>query len=232
VRHALADGTLCELADALGALETPPRVEGFTGYFPQLVAEARFSEIPALFTLCSDADMAALDDGLWTSLAMSAAPAAVRFAYEGRADTAVLRRHAERAYALGLSARDRALVRLACERGGARLRPEDARPLLDDALEETDVAWFDFAVGRLGALPAPDPDRAQLFLAHQSRSRPDRAARDAELLGVTADPALGQWLLDLTDGRFAPTAAPLFPADGAVAGRAEAGTGRDRGRGT
>jgi hypothetical protein len=202
VRDALADATLCELADALVSLGIEQQVEGFTACFNRLVAEERFTEVPALFFLCRDADWRVLDDGVWSRLMTSASAAAVRFAYEHCDDTETLGHHAFAAYELGVANSDRLLVRLACERGGAALRRRDAPALLDDAMEDGDVIWVDFAVGQLGTLPAPDPDRAQLFLAQRARHHPEKAARDAEALGVAPDLDVGQWLLDLADRHF------------------------------
>lgn len=214
MRDAFADGTLRELADALAFFESPRQVEGFAGYFRRLVRGQRFAEIPALFTLCRDADRSVLDEALWSRLVASGDAAAVRFAFERCDDVAWLREHSPAAYELGLNEPDRFLVRLACERGGAMLRAADARTLLDDALEEGDVAWVDFAIGQLGTLPAANPDCAQLFLAYLTQRAPERPAAYAAALGVNTDPAAGAWLLDLIDGRFEDAACSASRATG------------------
>lgn len=205
VRDALDDSAstsaLCELAEGLRPL-APPRIDGFAGYLDRLVAHNRIAEVPALFELCHDAQWSALDDDLWDRLAQSAGTAAVRFVFEHCDDPARRGRHAAAAYKLGLAESDRVLVRLACERGGARLHPDEALPLLNDALEACDGDWLDFAASRLSTLPAADPDRVQLFLALQSGRHPERAARDAALLRATVDPELGRWLADLAHGRY------------------------------
>jgi hypothetical protein len=202
MRDAFADGTLRELADALVFLESPFQVEGFASYFRRLVSEKRFAEIPALFALCSDVDWSKLGKAVWSGLMASSDIPAVRFAFERCDDATWLRGHSLAAYELGCKGRDRFLVKLACERGGALLRAADAQALLDDALEEGDVAWVDFAISELGTLPAAHPDCAQLFLAYLTQRHPERTASYAATLGVDTDPGAGTWLLDLVDGRF------------------------------
>lgn len=214
MRDAFADGTLRELADALVCLESPHRVEGFSGYFRRLVCEERFAEIPALFALCSDVDGKVLEQALWSRLMASGDATAVRFAFERCDDASWLSEHSPAAYELGLRENDRFLVRLACERGGALLRAADARALLDDALEDGDVAWVDFAISQLGTLPAANPDCAQLFLAYLTQRHPERTAPYAAALGVTTDPEAGTWLLDLVDGRFEDAACSASRATG------------------
>ncbi|WP_199552630.1 hypothetical protein [Streptomyces sp. N35] len=202
VEEAVVDGTLPELARALDSLRSPPRVEGFAEVFQRLAAEDRLAELPALFKVFADADWDVLDTGMWRRLISSGHAPAVRFAYEHCVDTALLARESRTAYTVGVSSGDRALVRLACERGGARLRVEDAGKLLGDALENGDAGWFDFAAGRLPALPVVDDDRAQLYLALQAVRAPGRVDRDADLLGVDRDAETGQWLLSLAEGRW------------------------------
>jgi hypothetical protein len=116
-------------------------------------------------------------------------------------DPALLGRHAAHAYKLGLTEGDRGLVKLACERGGAQLRADDALPLLHDALEQDDGSWLDFAAAHLDTLPTTDPDRVQLFLARQAKHQPERVADDAALLRAAPDAELGRWLADLAEGR-------------------------------
>lgn len=214
VQDAFADGTLRELAGALVFLDSPHQVEGFVSYFRRLVAEERFAEIPALFALCSDADWSVLEEAVWSGLVASSDAPAVRFAFERCDDATWLRAHSLVAYELGLKEKDRLLVRLACERGGALMRVADAQALLDDALEEGDVAWVDFAVGELGTLPAANPDCAQLFLAYLTQRHPERIASYAAILGVDTDPGVGTWLLDLVDGRFEDAACSASHATG------------------
>ncbi|MFD3843853.1 hypothetical protein ACFWWC_47945 [Streptomyces sp. NPDC058642] len=201
VAEAVTDGTLHGLAAALACLRPSPRIEGFAAVFRRLVSEARFAELPALFTVFADADWQALDARMWHRLLTSGSAPAVRFAFERCADADLLVRQAPDAYALGVSSGDRLLVRLACERGGLPLRTDDARGLLGDALEDGDAPWLDFAAARLTTLPAVDPDRAQLYLARQAATRPQRVRRDAEALGVPWVPEVGAWLLALAEGR-------------------------------
>lgn len=208
VEEAVTDGTLPELSRALACLRPAPRIEGFTAVFERLVAQGRFAELPALFMVFADADLAALDATLWRRLLASGSAPAVRFAFEHCADAALLVQQAPAACVLGVTAGDRHLVRLACERGGARLRAEDAGPLLDEALEDGDARWLDFATAHLTALPAVDPDRAQLYLARQADRHPGRVPSDAAALGVRPDPEAGRWLLALTEGRHDAGPAP------------------------
>ena len=144
---------------------------------------------------------------MWSRLVESRDATAVRFAFERCDDATWLRDHSLAAYELGFKEKDPFLVRLACERGSALLRGADAQALLDDALEEVDVAWVDFAISQLGTLPAANPDCAQLFLAYLTQRHPERTASYstasyAAALGVTMSPEAGTWLLDLADGRF------------------------------
>ncbi|NNN31985.1 hypothetical protein HLK59_16760 [Streptomyces sp. S3(2020)] len=201
VAEAVTDGTLHDLAAALACLRPPPRIEGFTSVFRRLVSEERFAELPALFTVFTDADRESLDAPMWRRLLTSGSAPAVRFAFECCDDADLLAQQAVDAYALGVSSGDRVLVGLACERGGVPLRTEDARVLLGAALEDGDAWWLDFVAARLTALPAVDPDRAQLYLAQQAATRPQRVRRDAETLGVPWIPEVGEWLLALTEGR-------------------------------
>ncbi|MFF4272122.1 hypothetical protein [Streptomyces sp. NPDC001536] len=201
VAEAVTDGTLHELAAALACLRPSPRIEGFTAVFQRLVAEARFAELPALFTVFTDADWQSVDAGMWRQLLTSGSAPAVRFAFERCDDADLLAQQTSDAYALGVSSGDRVLVGLACERGGAALRTEDARVLLGDALEDGDARWLDFVAARFATLPAADPDRAQLYLARQAAARPERVQRDAEALGVPWIPEVGAWLLALAEGR-------------------------------
>lgn len=201
VAEAVTDGTLHDLAAALACLRPSPRIEGFTAVFRRLVSEARFAELPALFTVFTDADWQALDADMWGRLLTSGSAPAVRFAFERYDNDAVLTQQAPDAYALGVSSADRVLVRLACERRGLPLRTEDARVLLGHALEDGDARWLDFVADRLTALPTVDPDRAQLYLARQAAAQPERVRRDAEALGVPWIPEVGTWLLALAEGR-------------------------------
>lgn len=201
VAEAVTDGTLHDLAKALACLRPSPRIEGFAEVFRRLVSEDRVAELPALFTVFADADWQSLDAPLWQRLLSSGSAPALRFAFERYDNADLLAHHAQQAYALGVSAGDRALVELACERGGVRLRAEDVGVLLDDALEDGDAHWLDFVTARLPSLPAVDPDRAQLYLALQAAVRPQRVERDAETLGVPWAPEVGRWLLALTEGR-------------------------------
>lgn len=201
VAEAVTDGTLRELAAALACLRPSPRIEGFTAVLRRLVSEARFAELPALFTVFTDADWQALDARMWRRLLTSDSAPAVRFAFERCDHADLLAQQAPDAYALGVSSGDRVLVGLACERGGLPLRTEDARVLLGDALEDGDAGWLDFVAARLTTLPATDPDRAQLYLARQAAAQPQRVQRDAEALGVPWIPEVGAWLLALAEGR-------------------------------
>ncbi|MGW1022883.1 hypothetical protein ACWD4J_04065 [Streptomyces sp. NPDC002577] len=181
VQAALVDDTLPELAEALRELSQAPRATGFAALYAQLSEEGRHPHIPALFDLCADADRGVLDGPLWDRLLSVPNAAALRFVYEECADAARLRAHADAAYALGVAAGDRALVRLACERGGARLDPAGTGPLLDAALESGDTEWLAFA-----GQPVPDTDAGML---HRARTAPDA-------------PAAGRWLLALAEERY------------------------------
>jgi hypothetical protein len=201
VHDCLDDGSdLCELAEGLRPLD-PPRIEGFAVYLRRLVAENRIAEVPALFDLCRDARLSAADGNLLDQLAQSQRVETVRFAFTRCDDPALLGRYAAHAYKLGIAEGDRELVKLACQRGGAQLRADDALPLLHDALEQDDGAWLDFAAEQLGTLPTADPDRVQLFLALQAERHPERAAADAALLHAAADAEMGRWLADLASGQ-------------------------------
>ncbi|MEV3859262.1 hypothetical protein AB0J38_33755 [Streptomyces sp. NPDC050095] len=220
VEEAVADGSLQSLAGALACLRPAPRIEGFTAVFGRLVAQERFAELPALFSVFADADRRVLDAGVWRRLAASGSAPAVRFVFEYCDDVALLGQQAPEGYVLGVTAGDRELVRLVCVRGGLRLRSRDVGALLGDALEDGDVRWVDFAVAQGAAqgraLPVLDPDLVQLYLARRAAVDPQRVREEAEALGVARDPEVGQWLLALAEGR--PVTVPEFLADHQVAG--------------
>ncbi|MBA2696457.1 MAG: hypothetical protein H0U62_11625 [Actinobacteria bacterium] len=200
IPRAAKEGELDRLAAAATAWGADRKLIGFAAHLDRVLSTGAFAEFPALFALFADANEDDLPDAAWRGVVEIGTAAALRFVFRWHPDDAFPATHAERAYRIGVTARDRELVRLACTRGGAVLRAPDATALFEGALDDVDLDWLCFASDRLRAVPAARADAVQLFLAEVGRRSPGDLGRASAATGATPDPRAGRRLLALLDG--------------------------------
>lgn len=200
VRHAEDDQALDLLTRAAQAWASDGLLTGFAHQVERIVATGAYGDLPALIALFADADPAALPDTVWSRVAQVGTPPALRLVLRHHPGPDVRSALGDRARALAVEARDRELLYLASSRGGSGPYDDDVAALVEEALDQVDLDWLDFAADRLGALPSAPPDVVQLFLAQVELSRPEDMERAVRIVGIPLDRERGRHLLAVTEG--------------------------------
>ncbi|MGW0325402.1 MULTISPECIES: hypothetical protein [unclassified Nocardia] len=199
--RAFAERQLRELAAMVKSSGRSGPVTDFAAHANELLRAGRVAEVPALFALCVDAPTV-ISPELRARLVAAEDADIFRFLLQFDTDPELRRAYAATAYRIGVQARDRVVVRLACERGGHRLRTNDCTTLLDEAMIDIDPDWIRFASKNLGRLPTLDSDAVQLFLASIVQAEHASLPEMERMLDATLDEPLRLWLAASMDAEF------------------------------
>jgi len=196
----LAFGALARLAELVP--QHGISLKGFSDHLQRVVLAGRFSEIPPLFRLSTDARADGICSEALLGLVKSGDPACLAFVFSLDALGDLHHELRLECYRLGVETRHRGLVRAVCERMGISLAREHAGPLLSDALDAEDIEWLRFAASELGTLPEMNKESVQALLFDLFQRGDPRLAQMQALMGVELDEPLGRFCWNLKRGNL------------------------------